>query len=177
MEGKDKMKRIFFLAVTITWMGIFPISIAIAGSHFENYVSDKRIFEAKTVKCVYPTTVTVSWEELDEPDPEIDEPDEPLEYLFDSIGPQQARLIGNVGVSDVVVLRTSDGLHLLEILPAGSVNTTTICSSRENVPGGFSLQLRPGIPTLSALRLLSVMANARSWSITNEGRNYYLNQN
>lgn len=131
------MKKIFLLAVNITWMGIFSISAAIAGSHFENYVSDKRIFEAKTVKCVYPTTVAVSWEVLDEPDPEIDESDKPLEYIFDSIGQQQARLIGNVGASDVVVVRTGEGLHLLEILPAGSVNTTTIYSSRENVPGGY----------------------------------------
>ena len=41
------------------------------------------------------------WEEFDEPDPEIDKPDEPLQYLSDSIGQQQARLIGNVGVSPV----------------------------------------------------------------------------
>jgi hypothetical protein len=131
------MKKLFLLAVTVTGICTFSISSAIAGSHFENFVSDKRIFEAKTVKCVYPTTAIVNWEELDEPDPEIDEPDKPLEYTFDSIGQQQARLIGNVGVSDVVVLRTSDGLHLLEILPAGSVNTTTIYSSRENVPSGY----------------------------------------
>jgi hypothetical protein len=131
------MKKLFLLAVTVTGICTFSISSAIAGSHFENFVSDKRIFEAKTVKCVYPTTAIVNWEELYEPDPEIDEPDKPLEYTFDSIGQQQARLIGNVGVSDVVVLRTSDGLHLLEILPAGSVNTTTIYSSRENVPSGY----------------------------------------
>ena len=41
------------------------------------------------------------WEEFDEPDPEIDRPDEPLQYLSDSIGQQQTRLIGNVGVSPV----------------------------------------------------------------------------
>ena len=35
------------------------------------------------------------WEEFDEPDPEIDKPDEPLQYLSDLIGQQQARLIGN----------------------------------------------------------------------------------
>ena len=108
-----------------------------ASSHFENFIADKRIFEAKTVKCVYPTTAIVNWEELNDPDPEIDEPDKPLEYTFDSIGQQQARLIGNVGASDVVVVRTGEGLHLLEILPGGSINTTTIYSSRENVIGGY----------------------------------------
>jgi hypothetical protein len=107
-----------------------------ASSHFENFIADKRIFEAKTVKCIYPTTAIVNWEELDDPDPEIDEPDKPLEYTFDSIGQQQARLIGNVGASDVVVVRTGEGLHFMEILYFGSVNTTTIYSSRENALGG-----------------------------------------
>jgi hypothetical protein len=78
----------------------------------------------------------VNWEELDDPDPEFDEPDKPLEYTFDSIGSQQARLIGNVGASDVVVVRTGEGLHILEILPFGSINTTTIYPNRENSPGG-----------------------------------------
>ena len=122
------MKKLFLLAVTVTGICTFSISSTIASSHFENFISDKRSFEAKTVKCVYPTIAIVNWEELDEPDPKIDEPDEPLEYIFDSIGQQQARLIGNVGASDVVVLRTIDGLHLLEILPGGSINTTTIYS-------------------------------------------------
>ena len=67
-------------------------SSTIAGSHFENFVSDKRIFGAKTVNCVYLSTVTVIWEEFDEPDPEIDEL---LQYLSELIGQQQARLIGN----------------------------------------------------------------------------------
>ena len=115
---------------------LFVSSRVEASSHFENFIDDKRIFEAKTVKCVYPTTAIVNWEELDDPDPEIDEPDKPLEYTFDSIGQKQARLIGNVGASDVVVVRTGEGLHLLEILPFGSVNTTTIYPNRENVSGG-----------------------------------------
>ena len=92
------MKRTFFLAMTFTRMCTFSTSSTIAGFHFENFVADKGIFEAKTVKCVYPTTVTVIQEEFDESDPEIDEP---LEYLSDSIWQQQARLIGNVGVSPV----------------------------------------------------------------------------
>ena len=83
------MKRIFLLAITFTGMCTFATSSIKACSHFENFVSDKRIFGAKTLKCVYPTTVTVIWKEFDEPDPEIDEPDEPLEYLSDSIGQQQ----------------------------------------------------------------------------------------
>ena len=41
------------------------------------------------------------WEEFDEPDPEIDRPDEILQYFSNSIGQQQSRLIGNVGVSPV----------------------------------------------------------------------------
>ena len=100
-EGKDNLKRIFFLEMTFTGMCTFYRSSTIVGSHFENFVSEKRIFEAKTVKCVYPTKVTIIREKFDEPDPEIDKPDEPLQYLSDSIGQQQARLIGNVGVSPV----------------------------------------------------------------------------
>ena len=87
--------------MTFTEMCTFSSSSTIVGSHFENFVSKKRIFEAKTVKCVYPTKVTIIREKFDEPDPEIDKPDEPLQYLSDSIGQQQARLIGNVGVSPV----------------------------------------------------------------------------
>ena len=98
------MKRIFLLAMTFTGGCTFATSSTKASSHFENFVSDKRIFGAKTVKCIYPTTVTVIWKEFDEPDPEIDEPDEPLEYLSDSILQQQARLIGNAGVSLVSLL-------------------------------------------------------------------------
>ena len=79
--------------MTITGRCTFATSSTKACSHFENFVSEKRIFGAKTVKSVYPTTVKVIWEEFDEPDPEIDEPDEPLPYLFDSIEQQQARLI------------------------------------------------------------------------------------
>ena len=89
---EDNMKRIFFLGMTFKGMFTFSKSSTIAGSHFENFVCDKRIFGAKTVNCVCPFTVTVIWEEYDEPDPEIDEP---LRYLSDLIGQQQARLIGN----------------------------------------------------------------------------------
>lgn len=87
--------------MTFTGMCTFSTSSTITGSHLENFVSDKRIFAVKTVKCVYPTTVTIIREKFDEPDAEIDRPDEPLQYLSDLIGQKQARLIGNVGVSPV----------------------------------------------------------------------------
>ena len=80
-EGKDNLKRIFFLEMTFTGMCTFYRSSTIVGSHFENFVSDKRIFAVKTVKCVYPTKVTIIREKFDEPDAEIDKPDEPLQYL------------------------------------------------------------------------------------------------
>ena len=87
--------------MTFTGMCTFYRSSTRVGSHFENFVSEKRIFEAKTVKCVYPTKVTVIWVEFDAPYAEIYKPDEPLQYLSDLIGQKQARLIGNVGVSPV----------------------------------------------------------------------------
>ena len=63
--------------MTFTGMCTFSSSSTIVGSHLEN------------------------WEEFDVPDAEIYKPDEPLEYFSDSIGQQQAQLIGNVGVSPV----------------------------------------------------------------------------
>ena len=67
--------------MTFTGMRTFSSSSTITGFHFENFVSEKRVFEAKTVKCVYPTKVTVIWVEFDEPDAEIYKPDESLQYL------------------------------------------------------------------------------------------------
>ena len=131
------MKKLFLLAANIMLLCKFFTSVVLAHYHEKNFISDERIFRAKTVRCVYPTVAVTNWDKIDEPSLGIDEQDPGLEYTFDSIGQQKARLIGNVGASDVIVLRTRHGLHLLEILPAGSINTTTIYSGRENVPGGY----------------------------------------
>jgi hypothetical protein len=52
---------------------------------------------------------------------------------FDSVDPQRgkARLIGNEGATDVVVIPSASGLNFLEETPSGNINLTTIFQSAE----------------------------------------------
>lgn len=68
-------------------------------------------------------------------------PGEDDHIQFDAIDRKRgrARLIGNAGASEVRVVATDPGLHLLEFTPSGNLNVTTVFSAspKQLPPGSF----------------------------------------
>ena len=69
------MKKLFLLAANIMLLCKFFTSVVLAHYHEKNFISDERIFRAKTVRCVYPTVAVTNWDKIDEPSLGIDEQD------------------------------------------------------------------------------------------------------
>jgi len=79
----------------------------------------------KSWKCEFPLVATSDWQK-DEPSPEIKK--QTFSFHIDNVNikAQTARMIGNAGSEDVVVLFGSDVLHILESTPTGILNVTTV---------------------------------------------------
>ena len=54
--------------------------------------------------------------------------------VFDSLDPQKrtGRMIGNAGVTDIQVLETERGMHLIEFTIAGNMNITTLFTNTKD---------------------------------------------
>jgi len=76
----------------------------------------------KALKCQFPKGVTYDGGKLEE-DAQKD-----FSLIFDSIDLTKgtARLIGNIGASDVVVIANASTLNFIEVTPVGYLNVTTL---------------------------------------------------
>ena len=102
---------------------------AVAGP-LDVFVRDEKLFSAQTIRCPFPVATGANWDD-GEPIVKSFKRDNKFLLLFDSIGEKKARLIGNAGSEDVLVIRTDMGLTFIEKTPSGSWNTTTVFVYRE----------------------------------------------
>lgn len=86
-----------------------------------------RLMAARSLRCEFPVGVATDWDS-GSPIGEKTSLNGPL--VFDSIDHKanSARLIGNVGASDLLLLATVDSLTFIEVTSTGNVNVTTVFS-------------------------------------------------
>ena len=111
------------------------VVILIAATAFP---ASRNVTDAKSLRCTFPWSVSAEWQGT--ADPKIDIPDENQPFVFhiDSIDRKKntARIIGNVGTADAVVISTQSDLHILEITPTGGLNTLSV-DNKPTSPGVF----------------------------------------
>ena len=85
--------------------------------------------EISSFRCTFESRSTSKqWEPGSEPTPELGKDSQPLQFFVDSIDREnrKARMIGNVGSADLVVVPSQGMLHLIERTPVGGLNLLTI---------------------------------------------------
>ena len=85
--------------------------------------------EISSLRCTFETRSTSEeWEPGSEPRLALGKDSQPLQFLVDSIDREnrKARMIGNVGSADLIVVSSQGTLHLIERTPVGGLNLLTI---------------------------------------------------
>jgi hypothetical protein len=112
------------------------ISINTLATEDSNDIEFKKLINAKTLKFIPQQSCTVNWEK-DKPelivDNEVTEKESP-NIIFDSIDSKKrtARCIGNIGITDVVIIPTVAGITFIEQPELGNLNITTVFFSCVN---------------------------------------------
>jgi hypothetical protein len=94
------------------------------------------VLNAKTIKCQIKNGSAANW---DNDKINIEKAKNNLDIIYDNINlsKQTARLIGNVGSSDVMAISTGVGLTLIEQTATGGLNILTIYHSKKLKDGSF----------------------------------------
>ena len=85
--------------------------------------------EISSLRCTFESRSTSDqWEPGSEPRLDLGKVSQPLQFFVDSIDREnrKARMIGNVGSADLVVVSSQGMLHLIERTPVGGLNLLTI---------------------------------------------------
>ena len=91
--------------------------------------------DISSLRCTFETrTTSQRWEPGSEPELDLGKASQPLQFFVDSIDREnrKARMIGNAGSADLVVVPSSKLLHLIEKIPAGGLNLLTINSQHSD---------------------------------------------
>jgi len=91
--------------------------------------------ELSSLRCTFESrTTTERWELGSEPKLDLGKDAKPLQFFVDSIDREnnKARMIGNVGSAELVVVPYPMGLHLIERIPTGGLNLLTIDNQRSD---------------------------------------------
>ena len=83
--------------------------------------------DVDSVRCEFPWAAVTDWEKNSDPEIEKQNP-EKMKFHIDSINREKktARIIGNVGASDVSMIPGMYALNFIEITPPGGLNLLTI---------------------------------------------------
>jgi hypothetical protein len=97
--------------------------------------SVKALARARSLKCSFPWYSSADW---DADEPKLKTGVQDFAFHIDGIDrtKRAARLIGNAGAEDLVVLVGDDSVSFVEQTPAGAVNVTTVYAWR-NKAGSF----------------------------------------
>jgi hypothetical protein len=89
------------------------------------------LLKTPSLRCSFSLVMQADWESGKLKN-SVDK-EEDIVLHFDSINPKRgkARLIGNEGATDVVVIPSASGLNFLEETPSGNINFTAIFQSAE----------------------------------------------
>ena len=85
--------------------------------------------DISSLRCSFEARITSErWEPGSEPKLDLGKVSEPFQLVVDSIDRENdtARMIGNVGSADLVVVPSPRVLHLIERTPSGGLNLLTI---------------------------------------------------
>jgi hypothetical protein len=99
---------------------------------FPDEAAQQALLRARSLKCSFPWYASAEWTG-DEPKVKSARQDE-FGFHLDSIDHKKraARLIGNAGSEDLVVLAGADSVSFVEQVPIGSVNLTTVYAWRDS---------------------------------------------
>ena len=100
--------------------------------------------DISSLRCTFESRISSRrWEPGSEPELDVGKESEPLQFFVDSIDREnrKARMIGNAGSADLIVIPTLELLHLIESIPVGGgLNLLTI--ERQPSDGGPSSSFR-----------------------------------
>lgn len=85
--------------------------------------------DISSLRCTFESRIVIPrWEPGSEPELDVGKDSEPLQFFVDSIDREnrKARMIGNAGSADLIVIPTLELLHLIERTPVGGLNLLTI---------------------------------------------------
>jgi hypothetical protein len=79
----------------------------------------------RSLKCSFPSYASVDW---DEDEPALTTGTQEFAFHIDSIdrAERSARMIGNAGSTDLAVAPSEDVVTFVELVPAGTLNLTTV---------------------------------------------------
>ena len=95
-----------------------------------------RLLSTRSLRCSFGWYASVGWD-ADKPSLETST-QEDFQFQIDAIDPPggRARMIGNVGAVDLILIPGADRLSFIERTPVGAVNLTTVYAWRDS-EGGF----------------------------------------
>ena len=113
------------LSCVLTVLGL----LALAGSpvEAEDDPNWSRLLRAKALRCTLPTGATTDWDS-GQPSTKLNRPDPKFVLHFENIDrvSGKARVVSNVGASDVNVWYTAGGVHFVEQTGAGNLMITSV---------------------------------------------------
>lgn len=95
------------------------------------------LHDISSLRCTFESrSVSQRWELNSEPELDLGKDSKPLQFFIDSIDREngKARMVGNAGSADLIVVPTLELLHLIERTPVGGLNLLTI--ERQLLDGG-----------------------------------------
>lgn len=106
-------------------LAIALVGVPVAGSAQEQGDARTQLFQATSIRCQFEEGTKATY---DDGRVNIETAEEEEEVTFDSIDPESgtARLIADMGATDVRVMRTEVGLTFLDVTDAGNPVTTTV---------------------------------------------------
>ena len=97
-----------------------------------------RLLSTRSLRCSFGWYASVGWN-ADKPSLEIST-QEDFRFQIDAIDPPggRARMIGNVGAVDLILIPGADRLSFIERTPIGAISLTTVYAWRDS-EGGFNI--------------------------------------
>ena len=104
---------------------LFPLLLASSSA------AQQSIASTRSWRCEFPTLATTHWQG-DQPSPSLEK--QTFSFHIDDVNHAKstARVIGNVGANDLIVIQGSGVVHFLENTPSGNLIITTIFQSNTN---------------------------------------------
>ena len=96
------------------------------------------MMSARSFRCSFPQYSTVDWDNRDQPQLQTGTEDD-FVFQIDGIdySTGDARVIGNIGASDLVVVPGVTTVSFIEAIPSGGVNLTTVYAWRDSMGSRF----------------------------------------
>jgi len=118
---------------------IIQLSVALMLIMIVSTATAQELKDADSLRCTFPWSAVAAWEGGAVPKIRVNSEKSAFEFHVDAIDGEKktARLIGNVGVSDGMVVPLPGGLQVVESVPGGMNVLSVSRSLIENTPGAF----------------------------------------